>query len=62
MAEEEYGFIVRVCRPDNRWFWSIYVMGKARGHVTTDGRAASFEDAKRQFRKSWEKFQAWPRL
>jgi hypothetical protein len=46
-------------RPENRWFWSIYAMGTARSHVKTDARAATFEEAKRQFAEAWEAFKAW---
>ena len=46
-------------RPENRWFWSIFVMAPARGHVKTDARAATLEEAKRQFVEAWETFKAW---
>ena len=45
-------------RPEIRWFWSIIVLGPARGHVKTDGRAATFAEAKAQFSKSWEAWKA----
>jgi len=39
-----------------RWFWSIIVMGPARGRVRTDGRAATLEAAKADFAESWQAF------
>jgi hypothetical protein len=46
-------------RPENRWFWSIYVMGNARDHVKADARAPTLDEAKRQFAEAWEAFKAW---
>jgi hypothetical protein len=34
------------------------VLGPGRGRVKTDGRAATFEDAKAEFAASWEAFKA----
>jgi hypothetical protein len=38
------------------WFWSIIALGSARAHVKTDGRAATFAQAKMQFRENWDAF------
>jgi hypothetical protein len=38
------------------WFWSIIALGPARAHVETDGRAATLEQAKTQFRENWDAF------
>jgi hypothetical protein len=43
-------------RPENAWTWSITVMGEARGHVTTDGNAPTFDEVKRRFTECWERF------
>jgi hypothetical protein len=45
-------------RPENRWFWSITVMGPARGHMRTSARAATLERAKADFQAAWEAFKA----
>jgi hypothetical protein len=45
--------------PELRWFRSIIASGPARGYVKTDGRAATFEEAKAQFRGSWEAWKAY---
>ena len=40
-------------RPDLAWLWSITVLGPARNRgMKTDGRAATFEEAKAQFAAS----------
>jgi hypothetical protein len=46
--------------PDRAWFWSLFLDGDARHHVTTSGHAATLEGAKAQFRASLERFKAWP--
>jgi hypothetical protein len=43
-------------QPENRWFWSITVMGPARFRVRTDSRAATLEQAKADFRVAWAAF------
>jgi hypothetical protein len=45
-------------RPENRWFWSITVMGPARLRVRTGNRAATLEQAKADFQAAWEAFKA----
>jgi hypothetical protein len=42
--------------PDAVWVWSIFAEGPGRARVKTDGRAATFEDAKEQFAASWTAF------
>jgi hypothetical protein len=45
--------------PDNlRWFWSM----NANGPMTRSGRVATLEDAKAQFRKSWDAWKEWAKL
>ena len=46
-------------RPEVAWTWSIIVMGEARGNVTTDGNAPTFDEVKRQFAECRERFKAW---
>jgi hypothetical protein len=48
-AGREIGRIYEVhapTRPKAAWTWSIIVMGEARGHVTTDGNAPTFDEVK----------------
>jgi hypothetical protein len=45
-------------RPENRWFWSITVMGPARFRVRTDSRAATLDQAKADFQAAWVAFKA----
>jgi hypothetical protein len=51
---------VHAAPPDRAWFWSLYLDGEARNHVTTSGHAATLEEAKAQFRTSLERVKAWP--
>ena len=51
---------VHAAPPDRAWFWSHFLDGDARHHVTTSGHAATLEEAKAQFRTSLERFKAWP--
>jgi hypothetical protein len=45
--------------PDNlRWFWSMTV----NGPMTRSDRVATLEEAKAQFRKSWDAWKAWAKL
>ena len=45
--------------PDSlRWFWSM----NANGPMTRSDRAATLEEAKAQFQKSWEEWKAWAKL
>ena len=47
-------------RPGLAWFWSLYLMGGARGHGKANGHAATFDEAKAEFWSSLERFRAWP--
>ena len=49
-------------QPELRWFWSITVVVDARAGVRSDGRTASFEDAKAQFHENWGKWKAWAKI
>ena len=49
----------RYAPADARWFWSITVIGAYRAGVATDGRTATFEQAKAQFKTSWLAWKAW---
>jgi len=42
-------------RPELRWFWSITVLFPERSRVKTDGRTATFEEAKAQFAECWRR-------
>jgi hypothetical protein len=44
--------------PENRWFWSITVMGPARFRVRTNSRVATLEQAKADFQAAWSAFKA----
>jgi len=45
--------------PDALWLWSIFGVGRPGwGRVKSDGRAASFEEAKAAFAASWEAFKS----
>jgi hypothetical protein len=47
---------LQATRSENRWFWSITVMGPARFRVRTDSRAATLEQAKADFLAAWAAF------
>jgi hypothetical protein len=49
-------------QPELRWFWSITVVVDARAGVQTDGRTASFEEAKTQFHENWGRWKAWAKI
>ena len=45
--------------PDSlRWFWSFTL----HGPMTRSDRAATLEEAKAQFQKSWDAWKAWAKL
>jgi hypothetical protein len=45
--------------PDALWVWSIFGVGRPGwGRVKTDGRTATFEDAKSAFRTAYEQWRA----
>jgi hypothetical protein len=48
---EEIGRIYQAhaAPPDRAWFWSLYLMGQARDHVTTSGHAAGSTRRRRNF-------------
>jgi hypothetical protein len=46
-------------RQENRWFWSIYVVAPARGHVKTDCPSGDAGRGKRQFVEVRKAFKAW---
>ena len=41
-----------------RWFWSFPLQGP----MTRSDRAATLEEAKAQFQKSWEAWKAWAKM
>jgi hypothetical protein len=43
---------------DLRWFWSFAL----HGPMTRSDRAATLEEAKAQFQKSWDAWKAWAKL
>ena len=47
---------------DAAWFWSIIVIGARHAGIKTDGRAATFYDAKAQFQDNYRKWLAWAKL
>ena len=49
-----------IANPDLRWFWTIFAIRPGpRRPVKTDGRAPTLDEAKAQFRASWEGFKAY---
>ena len=45
--------------PDHlRWFWSFTL----HGPMTRSDRAATLEEAKAQFQKSWDAWKAWAKM
>jgi hypothetical protein len=42
-----------------RWLWAHNLVGPAQGQASTDGRAATFEDAKAQFAEALAAFREW---
>jgi hypothetical protein len=45
-----------------RWSWSINTLVDARAGVRTEGRTASFEEAKTHFQENWERWKAWAKI
>jgi hypothetical protein len=41
-----------------RWFWSFAL----HGPMTRSDRAATLEEAKAQFQKSWDEWKAWAKM
>jgi hypothetical protein len=48
--------------PDIRWFWSIIVIGAHQAGIRTNGRTATFEEAKEQFKINYLKWLVWAGL
>ena len=46
--------------PELRWFWSITVYVDPKLGIRTDGRTTTLDNAKEQFRHSWERVRAIP--
>ena len=44
--------------PENRWYWSITLMGPARARCQCEGREPMLERAKAGFRRALERFKA----
>jgi hypothetical protein len=44
----------RHSRPELRWVWSITIYFAPKLAITTNGRAASFYEAKEQFLRNWQ--------
>jgi len=44
--------------PENRWYWSITLMGPARSSCQCEGRAPTLEHAEASFRNALERFKA----
>ena len=48
--------------PENlRWFWALHFPSKPES-LRTDNRAATLEEAKAKFQKSWDAWKAWAKL
>jgi hypothetical protein len=48
--------------PEMRWFWSFIAIGAHRAGIRTNGRAATLEEAKEQFRTNYRKWLVWAKL
>ena len=49
--------------PDIRWEWSVHGIVLTRPpRIRTNGSAASLEEAKAEFQKSWDAWKAWAKL
>jgi hypothetical protein len=48
--------------PELRWFWSIIVLGAHQAGIRTNGRAATFEEAKEQFETNYRRWLVWAGL
>jgi len=46
--------------PELRWFWSITVYVDPKLGIRTDGSTTTLDNAKEQFRRSWERVRAIP--
>ena len=49
---------VRGSPPDLRWFWALHL----NGPMKRSDRVASLEEAKDQFKTSWEAWKVWANL
>jgi len=45
-----------VANPELRWFWSIFASRTNPRRLAQTGRAPTLDEAKAQFRASWEEF------
>ena len=45
-----------VANPELRWFWSIFASRTDPRRLAKTGRAPTLDEAKAQFRASWEEF------
>jgi hypothetical protein len=52
----------RYVPPDIRWFWSIIVIGAHQAGIRTNGRTATLEEAKEQFKANFRKWLVWAKL
>jgi hypothetical protein len=45
--------------PELRWFWSIFESHPGPRRLAKTGRAPTLDEAKAQFRASWERFKSY---
>ena len=48
-----------------RWFWALHFpskSGRRSKNLRTDNRAATLEEAKAQFQKSWDEWKEWAKM
>jgi len=48
--------------PRLRWYWSITVIGAHQARIKTNGRAATFEEAKASFQTNYRRWLVWAKL
>jgi hypothetical protein len=49
-------------QPQSRWYWTIYGVHAGPSIMANQGRAATLDGAKDQFRDNWHKWLAWAKL
>ena len=52
----------RTTLPDLRWYWSVLVIGAHQAGIKTNGRAATFEEAKAAFQTNYRRWLVWANL
>jgi hypothetical protein len=53
---------INTLHPSCAWFLSILVIGAHQAGIRTNGRTATFEEAKAQFQTNYRKWLVWAKL